>query len=499
MWLNKAFDQFKEQPRFVRLAVPILLGMAAGLGQAPFDLPLTSLIAFAAVFGLLSTVETAKQAGKLGWLFALGYFCLTLQWLVSPFLVEPEKHAWMAPFAVFFLAGGLALFWSAAFAVSQRLGNASLLMLLPLAELGRAYLFTGFPWGMPSYGLVNTWFGQAASWIGPHGLNILFLIIAFAVFKAVMTSSRAQIIAVLVSILGLAALWPLSEVPEPLGKPVGTIRLVQPNAPQHEKWDPLMMPVFFDRALEFTSAEGSPDLIIWPETSLPASLPNADWALEEMREAAEGTPIVFGTNRFDGYLIYNAAVFMDAEGQLTQTYDKHHLVPFGEYVPFGDMLARFGIHGLAASEGRGFSAGRGAELMDLGPLGTALPLICYEAVFPQDVIAARDRPAFLMQITNDAWFGAFSGPHQHLAQARMRAIEQGLPMVRAANTGISALIDEKGRVLNALPLNEAGFIDVSLPRPKPATLYSHTGDLPVALLLTLGLLTLWIKRRRISN
>ena len=499
MWLNRLTKQWIDLPRPARVAVPFLLGMVAALGQAPFEVPLLSLVAFAAGFALLTVTEGPKQAARLGWLFALGYFVLTLQWLVSPFLVEPEKHAWMAPFAVFFMAGGLALLWSLAFATARLAGAGALVLTLPMAELGRAYLFTGFPWGMPSYGLVNTWFGQAASVIGAHGLNVLFLVVAFALFLLLSAKPRHRLAAVVVSVLGMAAFWPLTKAPEGATETSGIVRLVQPNAPQHQKWDPLYTQVFFDRALEFTAAAGDPDLIIWPETSFPASLPGGEAALQQMAEAARGTPMVFGANRFDGPLIFNAAVFMDGTGALTQTYDKHHLVPFGEYVPFGELLARFGIHGLAASEGRGFSAGPGAELMDLGPLGKALPLICYEAVFPQDVAATMDRPQLLMQITNDAWFGTFSGPHQHLAQARMRAIEQGLPMVRAANTGISALIDEKGRVLKALPLNEAGYIDVALPSAKAATPYSHTGDIPVVLVLTLGLIGLWIRRHRFMN
>lgn len=499
MWLSKTRKRWSDLPRLARIVLPIGVGMVAGLGQAPFYLPILSLVAFAAAFALLSISEGSKQAARLGWLFALGYFALTLQWLVSPFLVEPEKHAWMAPFAVFFLAGGLALLWSAAFAMARWLGAGALIVTLPMAELARAYVFTGFPWGMPAYGVVNSWFGQAASTVGSHGLNVLFLIIAFSLFLLATAETRGRLIATGISLLGLVALLPLADAPEDAATTAGTIRLVQPNAPQHQKWDPLYAPIFFDRALEYTAAEGDPDLVIWPETSLPASLPGGDWALAQIAEAASGTPVVFGANRYDGFLVYNAAVFMDGQGELSQTYDKHHLVPFGEYMPFGELLARFGIHGLAASEGRGFSAGPGAQLMDLGALGKALPLICYEAVFPHDVGSSSERPGFLMQVTNDAWFGTFSGPHQHLAQARMRAIEQGLPMVRAANTGISALIDEKGRVLKALPLNEAGFIDVSLPAPEVATPYSHTGDLPVLLVLTLSLLGLWIRQRRFTN
>ncbi|MEN8741649.1 MAG: apolipoprotein N-acyltransferase, partial [Phaeobacter gallaeciensis] len=198
-----------------------------------------------------------------------------------------------------------------------------------------------------------------------------------------------------------------------------------------------------------------------------------------------GVPLLLGIQREEGGAYFNSAALISADGSAGQIYDKAHLVPFGEYVPFGDLMARFGFHGLASQAGAGYAAGPGARLMDL-PIGKALPLICYEAVFPQDVNAAPDRPDMLVQITNDAWFGTRSGPYQHLVQARMRAAEQGLPMLRAANTGISGVIDPYGRLGPSLPLGEAGYVDVILPAALPATPYSGTGDWPVLILL-LGL------------
>ena len=180
-------------------------------------------------------------------------------------------------------------------------------------------------------------------------------------------------------------------------------------------------------------------------------------------------------------------VVLGPEGGVEQVYDKHHLVPFGEYIPLARLFNRIGVFGLAQRVPEGYSPGPGPKLLDFGPLGRALPLICYEAVFAHDVNAAPARPDFLIQITNDAWFGNGAGPRQHLAQARMRAIEQGLPLARAANTGISAMIDPHGRVLAALALNEAGFIDAALPLPLPPTPYSRTGDLPLALFLLAAL------------
>jgi len=272
------------------------------------------------------------------------------------------------------------------------------------------------------------------------------------------------------------------------------IRMIQPNATQHLKWDRTMIPVFFQRQVDYTAAPSDdparprPDLVIWSETALSVILENAEPELEAIALAADGVPVVLGIQRFIGQRTFNSALYMDQGGVIRAIYDKHQLVPFGEYMPFGEVMARFGIHGMAASRGGGFSAGPGARLMDLGALGHALPLICYEAVFPQFINSAPDRPDFLMQITNDAWFGALSGPYQHLAQARLRAIEQGLPMVRVANTGVSAMIDPQGRITAQIPLGEAGWMDAALPLPLPPTLYARTGEGPVLLFVAFLLL-----------
>ena len=208
---------------------------------------------------------------------------------------------------------------------------------------------------------------------------------------------------------------------------------------------------------------------------------------------------MLGIQRYEGMRLMNSAVLIGPDGKPRALYDKHHLVPFGEYVPFGDYMARFGIYGFAASEGQGYSGGPGPALMDFGPrLGMGLPLICYEAVFAHDVNAAPTRPDFLVQITNDGWFGEISGPYQHLVQARFRAIEQGLPMVRVANTGVSAVIDAEGRVTAEIALNTAGWIDAPLPAAKPKTLYARTGDAPVAFLILFSLISSFVLRRRLT-
>ena len=276
------------------------------------------------------------------------------------------------------------------------------------------------------------------------------------------------------------------------------MRLVQPNAPQDQKWQRDMIPVFFNRLLSFTEVGPRPDLIIWPETAMPMLLNNAEEALSVVSQSAGPVPMIVGIQREDNGRYYNSLILQDARGQTSAVYDKHHLVPFGEYMPFPDLFARINVGGLAQRAASGYSAGPGPRLLDLGPLGKALPLICYEAVFPQHAKTGGSRPDMLIQITNDAWFGTWSGPYQHLAQARMRAIEQGLPMLRSANTGVSAVIDAKGRIVDSIDLGQAGYIDVPLPAALNDTIYSRSGDVPLLVLL-LGLTLVGALRARSNS
>ncbi|WP_296761763.1 apolipoprotein N-acyltransferase, partial [Sediminimonas sp.] len=447
--------------------------------------------------------------------FGTAYFLIALTWLVEPFLVDAARHGWMAPFALVLMATGMALFWAAAFGLAHALARgvpaseaALLAPALVLAELARARAFTGFPWASPGHMLVDAQAGQAAAW---GGAGLLMLVIGgLAALAALPWRWPVRLPGALrgaVLLAGVAlCLVPVAS-PQPPGPARPVLRLVQPNAPQHLKWQPDYAAGFYRRQLRFTAADPAPgarrpDLVIWPETALPVRLNDAEEVLARVAAAAGDAPVVLGLLRDAGPRVYNSAVLVAPGGTVADVYDKHHLVPFGEYVPFGDLLARWGIHGLAANAGQGFSAGPGARLMDLGAgLGRALPLICYEAVFPRDVRAAPARPDFLMQITNDAWFGRFSGPWQHLAQARLRAIEQGLAMVRVANTGISAMIDTRGRITAQIPLGQAGWHDAPLPAPRAATVYARLGDVPVALLalLWLGLGAAWGARGRANN
>lgn len=496
-------------PVWARLPLAVAVGVVIGLGQPPYDLWYLAFAGYvAAVWLFLATARGTRSAGT-GWAVGLGYFGFSMSWIVEPFLVDAATTGWMAPFGLIGLAGGLALFWALAFWLSARARYPVLTLVLAwtVAELARAYVFTGFPWALVPYFWLPVPVIQWVAVIGPHGLTLATLAAAALLALALRPGDAqrpgrgrtalagAGLLAVLFG--GGLALTPAAQ--ELAGRPL--VRLVQPNAAQHEKWDPDMIPVFMERQLRYTEAAPeagtpAPSLVIWPEISLPGLLHRSGPVLDRVAQAGGAAQVIVGVQRADQAGYYNSLVVLAPGGGVNALYDKHHLVPFGEYMPAAAVFARWNIAGLAARAEGGYSAGPGPQVISLGDLGFALPLICYEAVFPQDVGRSPLRPDMLIQITNDAWFGTWSGPYQHLAQARIRAIEQGLPMLRTANTGVSAVIDGAGRILKALPLGEAGYVDAPLPPPMRHTPYSQSGDLPVGFALFLAIALLWGAARR---
>ena len=472
----------------MRLLLVALCGAFGALGQAPYDQPAALLLALVAGFVLW---REGSAPAWTGWAFGTGYFALALVWIIEPFQVDVARHGWMAPFALLFLSTGLALFWGGAFWVARKLnaGPLGLALTWTMAELLRAYVFTGFPWASPAQVMIDGRASALLAWMGPHGATLCLMLLAASIAMPTRDALAPKVAKGVLLVAGLATLYlPDSR---PTAATTGQwVRLVQPNAAQHLKWRPEFAQTFLQRQLDATRAparlpEQRPDLIVWPETSIPWALETAGPVLTDIAQAAGGVPVALGALRFEGEALRNSVVVLDPQGAVTALYDKHHLVPFGEYMPLGAWAKALGLEALAATMG-GFSAGPGPRLLDLGALGKAVPLVCYEAVFAHDVNAVPGRADFLLQLTNDAWFGDYAGPQQHLAQARMRAIEQGLPMMRAANTGISAMIDPYGRVLASLGLGQAGFIDAPLPAPLAPTLYSRWGDLPVILILVLA-------------
>ncbi len=462
------------------------LGGVAALGQAPQDWWFLTIAALA-IFAMRPVFGTNKQAFWSGWLFGFGYFLVALRWIVSPFLVDLAQTGWMAPFAALAMAGGLALFWGAASLLAYRLAPRSpaiILLALAAAEMARSLIMSGFPWALLGHVWLETPLVQLSAFIGPHGLSLLTAMTTWAVIAI----SQRRLLIGAVCLLAFAGGWVgLAPPAQQIDVTAPTIRLVQPNAAQADKWDPVKAPQFFDRMLTFSAAAPRPDLIVWPETAVSYLLDEAGPEFNRIKETVGGVPLITGINRREGLRFYNSLVLVSGDGDVTDVYDKAHIVPFGEFIPGGELLARIGIGGLAASQGQAFSSGAGPALIQIPGIGAARPLICYEGIFSEE-IDAGDQPRLMVLITNDAWFGPNAGPRQHLAQARLRAIEQGVPMVRVANTGISAMIDAYGRVIAHIGMGQAAMLDVALPPKRPATLYGRFGDIPAAMLLLLCLL-----------
>ncbi len=488
--------RFAAQPRWVRALLLLGLGAVAGLGQAPFDLWFATILALAGLFLISHDAASPGTVARSAWFFGIGYFAVSLRWIVEPFLVDIATHGWMAPFAMALMATGAGAFWMLAGWAAARLapGNVAVFgLLLAGAEVLRSLIFTGFPWALLGHVWISTGIAQMAAFGGPHLLTLITILAAWAV---TLFAGRQRVIGLVV--LGLLVAVSFVLAPGPASRPsadLPVVRLIQPNAPQHQKWDPAYRDMFLNRMLGLTGVGPVPDLVVWPETAIPYMLNHIDDDLSLLSSAARAAPLVFGIQRRDAQArAYNSLVVMGPGGQIESIYDKRHLVPFGEYMPGAALLGRAGATGLARNLGTGFTPGAEPGPVTIPGIGDAVPLICYEGIFAEEISHGAVRPRLLLLITNDAWFGRAAGPHQHLAQARLRAIEQGLPMVRVANTGISAMIDAKGRITASIALGMEGAIDTALPPTLTETPYSRWGDLPVILsviLLIVGLAYRW--------
>lgn len=495
--------------RWGRLPVAVLAGAAMTLGQPPISQPWVLFLALPVLVWLVDAAPGRRAAALVGWGAAFGYFISGLYWIGHAFLVDAERFAWMMPFAVALLPAFLGLFWAAAFGLARHLWPAgrwwrplALAAALTLAEYARAHVLTGFPWALPGYAWVETPLMQAAAWIGPFGMTLVTLTL---VPLPLLCAVGRRLVPAMAALGLLAALWlggiyRLESAPSEAGGPV--LRVVQPNAEQRLKWRPEYAQHFYDRLLTATAAPADPGLgppaaVIWPETAVPFLPAYQPGRRAEIAAAAGGVPVILGALHGESgegrERYFNSLLAIRADGSLGPRYDKHHLVPFGEYLPYPWLFRPLGFEKLVP--GAGFTPGPGPQLMRVDGLPPFSPLVCYEMIFPGEVVPAGQRPAWLLQVTNDAWFGAWGGPQQHLAQARIRAIEQGLPVIRAANTGISAAIDAHGRIVASLPMLADGYFDVALPVPLGPTLYARSGDLPAVAMLVVGLVVCARRRR----
>ncbi|MDB6181895.1 apolipoprotein N-acyltransferase [Paracoccus fistulariae] len=496
----------RRRPGLRQVLPDLALGLIAALGLAPFNVWGATVLALGALTWRLSR----RQPHAVFWhalAAGTGWFALSMSWIVEPFLVEPEIYGWMAPFALLLMALGGALFWAIPIWLAARLsptwrGRAvNIAAALVLSDWLRGWIFTGLPWAQIGQVWIGTPIAQSAAWIGAIGLSLLTAAIALlpTLFWRPLGKTLYGFLPGTVAAIALTGgLWALglARLAQPLPPDRDSIiRIVQPDAEQHLKWDPEWSGIFFRRLLDLSAEPRRRDLVIWPETAVNFLLEDAGDLLPIMSQAADA-PLVMGIQRRDGSRYFNSIAWLNRDASLGPIYDKFHLVPFGEYIPWGDAMAKIGISAFAAQQGNGYSPGPGPETLPGDEIIPDFqPLICYEAIFSQHLRATENRPSWLLQATNDAWFGTFSGPYQHLEQAQLRAIESGLPLLRAANTGISAVIDPYGDIRASLGMGEIGKIDAALPAALPETFWIRWGNAPTLILLALIFGTTMIRRR----
>jgi len=485
------------------LGASFLAGALAALAMPPlYWLPL-AVVGIVAFVWLWQTAPGPRAAFGRGMAWGTGHFAVGSYWIVEAFFVPPADYAPLGPPIVAGLALVLGFFPGLAAGVARWLvgrwpnldGRYRRVVVLALAwtaaEWLRGHVFTGFPWNP----LAHVWafatpLLQGAAVVGVHGLGLL----SFLVLAAPVLGWRASIAALVALALGGLAGQQIM-VPLPDAGPI--LRIVQPNTPQAEKFRPQLAAQQLAKLVELSRQPGFDALaaVIWPETALPLVVGPGDPALAIMARAVPPNGLLLtgaarsGNRPEDG--VWNSLLVVDRAGAIVATYDKVHLVPLGEYIPFHRQLAP--VSGLI---GRGsFEEGLSRVTLALAGLPPFSPIICYEVIFPAAVTGPEGRPRWLLNITNDAWFGVSSGPFQHLTSARLRSIEEGLPMMRAANTGISAVIDAYGQVVASIGMEREGVLDRKLPGARPSTPYGRWGDMTV---LILGLLfgsSLLIRRK----
>jgi len=513
-----------------RAAIALGAGVLSSLAMAPFNLWPILFLTFPVAVWLIDGASDGKANGAwsaalVGWCFGFGYFVPGLYWIGFAFLVEADKFAWLLPAAVGGLPAYLALFPAIGFALARLIWPRDASRLLALAasltatEWLRGHALTGFPWNAFGYALTEPLaLAQSASLIGLWGMTFLAVLIfaSPAILFDGKSISRRPWLPLALAVAALAAMGIYGTIRLAASQTHLTnvrLRIMQPNIEQDARFNYTAKSVIMQKYLALSdrapspeaNGVGSADILIWPESAFPFFLNREADAMAQIAELLpKGTVLITGAVRPPqlppGARItraYNSIYVIDHDGTFLSTYDKLHLVPFGEYLPFQETMEKLGFEQLTKVHG-GFIPGTRRRNMDVPKAPKMLPLICYEAIFPEEIDTTAERPGWMVNLTNDGWFGISTGPYQHLQQARMRAIEQGLPLVRAANTGISAVIDPAGRVVAELDLGEEGVLDAKLPQALPPTPYARLREWPAAFAVAIAGFIAFRRRQRVS-
>ncbi len=464
-------------------------------------------------------------AAATGWWFGFGYFLAGFYWIGYAFLVDAPTFGWLLPIAVVGLPAGLAIFTAFGVALARVLWTRGAMRIfsfgvaLTATEWLRGHVLTGFPWNAFGYALTAPLvLAQAAALIGIWGLTLIAIVVCAS--PATLIDDRVETrwpwlplalgLAILAAMASFGAVR-LARTPTRFVDGV-ELRIVQPNLQQDVKFNYAARQKIMDLYValsnrvsraELSGAHGA-TILIWPESAFPFFLAREPDALAQITQLlGRDIVLITGAVRLGEPVnpanptVYNSIYVIDHDGSIVSSYDKIHLVPFGEYLPFQHLLESLGLQQLTKVTG-GFFAGDRRRPIAVPGAPPALPLICYEAIFPDELMPKGRRPGWMVNVTNDGWFGISTGPYQHLQQARVRAIEQGLPLVRAANTGISAVVDPLGRMIDSLPLGSEGVLNSKLPRSIGPPVYTRVGDVPAAMIVAIALLAI-IRRRLQPN
>lgn len=491
---------------FRQYALLFLLGGSAALALPPFSFWPALIPAFTVLIWLTNNSTSWQKSFFCGWWFGFGHFIAGLYWITLALLTDVNQYGWLIPFAVLSISAALACYAGLAALATHLMpiqGESRKVILFAISwvitEILRTHLFTGFPWNLTGYSWArSTEIMQLASFTGIEGLSFISILIggiATTLIRKDFTTGTMTINSwkpVILTGLFLALIWTggYLRLPSAASYPTTdvTLRIIQPNISQDHKWQPELRFNTLKRHMDLsnTAATRKPaQFLIWPEAAVPYTLfphsdlvsmlkelvpPNGFLLTGALRETEENEP----------YHLWNSLFAIDSTGNIVASYDKVHLVPFGEYIPLRYFLP---INKLTYGT-TDFSTGTEATTLSASLRTPSFgALICYEAIFPEGIVNPKNRPSWLINITNDAWFGMSSGPYQHFQMVRMRSIEQGLPLVRAANTGISAIIDAYGRITASLPLGKEAILEGNLPAPLPPTPYSRFGNYIIFLLI----------------
>jgi apolipoprotein N-acyltransferase len=505
-----------------RYGLGFVLGALLAGALPPVDLTPLVLAAFPGLLWLDEGSAGPWASARLGYVFGLGFFLAGLYWIAASLFVDIARFWWALPFAVLGLPAYLALYPAVALGLTSlgtralRLPAGARVCLFAVAwsaaEWARGHFLTGLPWNLVGYAWSGGFPGslamlQSVAWVGIYGLGfVTVLAAALPVLMGTpsllpMAPARrvAPALGVALLILAPAALGAARLQLVPFEATGTWLRLVQPSIPETMKWDPAAAEANFHRLIELSSGPSAHPLaaVLWPEAAAPFLIERD--GPHRAAIAAVAPPdgyVITGALRANPApkppaQIWNSIEAIDGAGAIRARYDKAHLVPFGEYMPFDEVLPIKKITPGSID----LSAGPGPQTIALPGLPEFSPIICYEAIFPGAVVDEASRPLWILNLTNDAWYGRSSGPYQHFAIARTRAIEEGLPLVRVANNGISGVVDPMGRVVARTRLDSVGHADVPLPAAASPPLYAIAGDWPFAAMLLFGLLPA-LKRRR---